>query len=38
VIPRFRGDAERFNAPPKLISFHEQEGIAERLRVALSAV
>jgi histidine triad (HIT) family protein len=37
VVPRFRGDAERFNAPPKLISLREQEDIAGRLRAALSA-
>jgi histidine triad (HIT) family protein len=38
VVPRFSGDAERFNAPPKLIDRREQEDIAGRLRVALSAV
>ncbi len=38
VVPRFSGDAERFNAPPGLISFREQEDIAGRLRVALSDV
>jgi histidine triad (HIT) family protein len=38
VVPRFSGDAERFNAPPKLISFREQEDIAGCLRVALSDV
>lgn len=38
VIPRFAGDADRFNAPAKLISVHQQEAIAERLRAALSAV
>jgi histidine triad (HIT) family protein len=37
VIPRFAGDAERFNAPPQLITFHEQERVAERLRTALSS-
>jgi len=37
VIPRFTGDGERFNAPPKVIRFDEQEAAAERLRVALSS-
>jgi histidine triad (HIT) family protein len=35
-VPRFSGDAERFDAPPQLISFREQEDIAGRLRVALA--
>jgi len=35
VVPRFTGDAERFDVPPRLISPHEQEDIAGRLRVAL---
>jgi histidine triad (HIT) family protein len=38
VIPRFVGDAERFNAAPKLIGYHEQEAVAARLRAALSGV
>jgi histidine triad (HIT) family protein len=37
VIPRFAGDADRFNAPPRLIPLHEQEAVAERLRKALLA-
>ena len=36
VVPRFTGDAERFAAPPQLISFEEQEHVAERLRSALA--
>ena len=31
------GDTERFEAPPKLIGFGEQEAIAIRLRAALTA-
>jgi len=38
VVPRFCRDVERFNAPPKLIRFEEQQAIAERLRTALAAV
>jgi histidine triad (HIT) family protein len=36
VVPRFRGDVERFNAAPKLIRFEEQRDVAERLRSALA--
>ena len=36
VIPRFDGDAERFEAPPKLIPLAEQEAIAGRLRAAIA--
>jgi histidine triad (HIT) family protein len=38
VVPRFRGDVERFNSPPKLIRFEEQQEIAERLHTALASV
>jgi histidine triad (HIT) family protein len=38
VVPRFVGDAERFNAPPKLVRFEEQQAIAERLRATLASV
>ena len=37
VIPRFVGDEDRFEAPPKLIRFDEQEAVAIRLRAALTA-
>ena len=37
VVPRFTGDAERFNAPPRLLSGSEQQQIADRLRTALAA-
>lgn len=36
VVPRFTGDAERFAAPPRLISVEEQQHVAERLRSALA--
>ena len=36
VIPRFRGDSERFAASPVLASRAEQEAVAERLRAALA--
>ena len=38
VVPRFRGDLERFNASPKLIRFEQQQAVAERLRSALDSV
>ena len=38
VTPRFAGDTDRFNAPPKLIGWPEQEAVAERLRAVLGAV
>lgn len=37
VIPRFAGDAERFNALPTLISLAEQERMAARLNEHLPA-
>ena len=37
VIPRFVGDAGRFEAPPKLLSLDEQEATATRLRAALTS-
>lgn len=36
VIPRFLGDGERFDAPPRLISRAKQDGIGSRLRSALT--
>ncbi len=38
VVPRFRGDVERFNDSPKLIRFEEQQAMAERLRTALASI
>ena len=36
VIPRFAGDAGRFDAPPRLTSRAEQERIGSRLRPSLA--
>ena len=36
VVPRVTDDTERFAAPPRLISFEEQQQVAERLRGALA--
>lgn len=36
VIPRFAGDAQRFNSQPQLISLADQEAMAARLRTAMA--
>ena len=37
VVPRFVGDADRFNAQPQQITADEQKDIAERLRRGLAS-